>query len=211
MLRYHLIPVTPFQQNCTLLWCNQSKEAVLIDCGGEPDKIKSLVDANGLTIKQIWLTHGHIDHVGAAPVLAEDYQVPIYGPHSDDQFWLAQLPWQSRQTAFPETVAFTPDRWLQAGDQLQLGQWIFQVLHCPGHTPGHLAFYQAEQQLAWVGDILFHNSIGRTDFPQGSQQQLLTSIKQQLLPLGDDVHFIPGHGPMSTFGQERQHNPFLQE
>lgn len=207
---FRILPVTPFQQNCTLLWCEHSRSAVIIDPGGEPDRILGQVAALKLTPQQVLLTHGHLDHVGASAQIAQRLGIPIWGPHLDDAFWIRALPEQCEMFGFPPVTAFEPDRWLQAGDRINVGEVSLDVLHCPGHTPGHLVFFHAGDKLAQVGDVLFKGSIGRTDFPRGNHDQLLDSIQQRLFPLGDDVRFIPGHGPMSTFGEERRTNPFVR-
>lgn len=209
MLSYEIIPVTPFAQNATLVWCDETREAAIIDAGGEVARLMEAVKARGLTLSKILLTHGHIDHAGGAAELREQTGAPVIGPHRDDQFWLDGLGQQSRMFSFPDTKPVTPDQWLQDGDSVQLGHSTLQVLHCPGHTPGHVVFYDAENQVAQVGDVLFAGSIGRTDFPKSNHQDLIESIRNKLFPLGDDVRFIPGHGPMSTFGEEKRSNPFV--
>jgi len=207
-MEYEIIPVTGFQQNCTLVWCSKTKEAAVIDPGGDQDKILARVDALQLTLTQIWLTHGHIDHAGATGDLAEKLDLPIIGPQKKDAFWIEALAQQSQMFGFPAAKPFTPNRWLEDGDTVCVGEQVFQVLHCPGHTPGHVVFYHPDTQLAQVGDVLFQGSIGRTDFPQGNHDDLIRSIREKLFPLGDDVRFIPGHGAMSSFGRERTSNPF---
>ncbi len=210
MMRYKILPVTHYQQNCSLLWCDATKEAALIDPGGEAARLLREIDEAGLTLKMVLLTHGHMDHVGGAASVAEQRQVPIIGPHENDTFWLEMLPQQAEHFGFPPTAAFTPTRWLQDGEQLQLGELSLQVIHTPGHTPGHLSFYCAEGATVFVGDVLFQGSIGRTDFPQGDYTTLIDSITRRLLPLGDNITVVPGHGPTTTLGEERRHNPFLQ-
>lgn len=209
MLRYQIIPVTPFAQNCCLLWDDATQDAVLTDPGGDLDTIFARVAQLGVTLRAVWLTHAHIDHAGAAAAAARRAAVPIIGPHPDDQFWIDGLPQQSKLFGFPPAEAFTPERWLHDGDQLTLGTLRFDVRHCPGHTPGHVVFHQPEAKRCWVGDVLFAGSIGRTDFPRGNHQQLLDSITQRLWPMGDATVFIPGHGPESTFGEERRSNPYV--
>jgi glyoxylase-like metal-dependent hydrolase (beta-lactamase superfamily II) len=209
VLDYRIIPVTPFQQNCTLLWCRDTGEAAVIDPGGEPDRILSAISELGIRPGMVLLTHGHLDHVGAAGDLAERLGVPIEGPHQDDEFLFRGIPVQCEMFAFPPLQPFYPGRWLQDGNCIRLGSHHLTVIHCPGHTPGHIVFFDAEGRLAQVGDVLFRGSIGRTDFPRGSHRELLRSIRERLFPLGDDVRFIPGHGPMSAFGIERKTNPFV--
>ncbi len=209
MLRYRVLPVTAFAQNCTLLWDEASGEAALIDPGGEVDRLLAAVQAEGVTLRAVWLTHAHIDHAGGVADVVERTGVPVIGPHRGDQFWIDALPEQSRLFGFPPARAFTPDRWLADGDQVELGALRFAVRHCPGHTPGHVVFHQPQAQRCWVGDVLFAGSIGRTDFPGGNHAELIASITQKLWPMGDDTVFIPGHGPESTFGEERRSNPFV--
>lgn len=210
MLQYHILPVTPFAQNATLVWCDETREAAIIDAGGEVERLLAVVEEKQLQLTQLLLTHGHIDHAGGVALLKERTGARVLGPHRADDYWLEKLADQSRMFNFPEARPFVPDVWLEEGDSVTLGRHQLQVLHCPGHTPGHVVFFDAENQLLQVGDVLFAGSIGRTDFPGGNHQQLLLSIHQKLLPLGDEVRFIPGHGPMSTLGQERCTNPFLQ-
>jgi glyoxylase-like metal-dependent hydrolase (beta-lactamase superfamily II) len=211
MLRYLTIPVTPFQQNCSLVWCDQTQEAAVIDPGGDLDRVLAEVQRLGLNLTQIWLTHAHIDHAGGTGELAQRLQLPIIGPHAGDQFWIDGLPQQSQMFGFPPAKAFTPTRWLQDGDTVRVGQSELTVRHCPGHTPGHVVFHSAEAQRAFVGDVLFAGSIGRTDFPQGDHDTLIASITQRLWPMGNDTVFIPGHGPESTFGRERRSNPYVAD
>lgn len=210
-LGYRVIPVTSFEQNCSLVWCETTRMAALIDPGGDLPKLLAAVDAEQVSLQQIWITHGHIDHAGAVAELSEQTQCPIYGPHIADCFWIDLLPQQSQMFGLPPARIFQPDRWLQQGDRLELGEQTVEVLHCPGHTPGHLVFHHVESQLAFVGDVLFHGSIGRTDFPRGSLDELMRSIRERLLPLGDEVRFVPGHGRLSSIGIERESNPFLTE
>lgn len=208
-MRYAIVPVTPFDQNCTIFWCESTRQAAVIDPGGNPERILKVLADEQLTLAKILVTHGHIDHAGGVAGLAAQTGVPIEGPHEDDRFWIDGMPQQSKMFGFPNGQSFTPNRWLQAGDQVSFGEIELAVLHCPGHTPGHVVFYHAPSRLAQVGDVLFQGAIGRTDFPRGDHATLIRSIKEQLFPLGDEVHFIPGHGPMSTFGEERRTNPFL--
>ncbi|MGL4861409.1 MAG: MBL fold metallo-hydrolase [Enterobacteriaceae bacterium] len=210
-MKYQIIPVTDFQQNCSLIWCEKSREAAFVDPGGEAKKLIAAAQQQGVEVKQILLTHGHLDHIGIAADLAQHYGVPILGPHQADAFWLELLPQQSERYGMECSPLSQPTRWLHDGDSISVGAEPLQVLHCPGHTPGHVVFYHQPGRLAWVGDVLFRGSIGRTDFPQGNHQQLLASIRNKLFPLGDDVTFIPGHGPISTFGEERRSNPFVGE
>ena len=210
MLQYHTHPVTAFQQNCSLVWCDATMEAALIDPGGEVDALISEVNQRGLALKAIWLTHAHIDHAGGAGELAERLSLPIVGPHTADQFWIDALPQQSAMFGFPPARSFAPTRWLQDGDTVQIGNETLQVRHCPGHTPGHVVFHAPQIDRAFVGDVLFAGSIGRTDFPQGNHQQLIDSITSRLWPMGDQTVFIPGHGPDSSFGRERRSNPYVR-
>lgn len=208
-MRYSIVPVTPFEQNCTIFWCEKTRQAAVIDPGGDIESILKALESEGLTLTKILVTHGHIDHAGGVAALAERTGVPIEGPHEEDRFWIDGMQQQSRMFGFPNVQGFTPDRWLQDGDTVSFGEVELSVLHCPGHTPGHVVFFHAPSRLAQVGDVLFQGSIGRTDFPRGDHATLIRSIKEGLFPLGDDVEFIPGHGPMSNFGEERQYNPFL--
>jgi len=209
MLHYHTLPVTPFAQNCSLVWCDQTTLAAVIDPGGDLDHILAEVRRLGLSLTAIWLTHAHIDHVGGAGELAERFSLPIIGPHEGDQFWIAGLPQQSAMFGFPPARTFTPTRWLRDGDAVTIGHEQLHVRHCPGHTPGHVVFHAPQIQRCFVGDVLFAGSIGRTDFPQGNHEQLIASITQRLWPMGDDTIFIPGHGPESSFGRERRSNPYV--
>lgn len=207
---YHIIPVTAFAQNCSLIWCAETRQAAIVDPGGDAEKIKHEVAEQGVAVTQILLTHGHLDHVGAAAVLAAHYGVDIVGPQKLDAFWLEGLPAQSRMFGLAECAPLTPDRWLEEGDCISVGNVALEVLHCPGHTPGHIVFFDRAGRLLVSGDVIFNGGVGRSDFPQGNHQALIESIMVKLLPLGDDVTFIPGHGPMSTLGDERVSNPFLQ-
>jgi glyoxylase-like metal-dependent hydrolase (beta-lactamase superfamily II) len=209
MLHYQTIPVTPFQQNCSLVWCNKTLQAAVIDPGGDLEVLLDAVKQLGLTLEQIWITHGHIDHAGATAELAQMLNLPIIGPHEDDQFWIDGLPQAAASYGFAPAQVFTPTRWLHDGDTVTLGEHTLQVRHCPGHTPGHVVFYSPEIRRAFVGDVLFAGSIGRTDFPQGNHQDLIDSITQRLWPMGNETVFISGHGPESTFGRERQSNPYV--
>ena len=209
MLQYQTIPVTPFQQNCSLIWDDQTQQAAVIDPGGDLDLILSEVQQRGLKLEQIWLTHAHIDHAGGTAVLARNLNLPIVGPHPGDQFWIDRLSDQGRMFQLPDAEVFTPTRWLADGDTVTLGSHTLNVRHCPGHTPGHVVFHSPEIKRAFVGDVLFAGSIGRTDFPQGDHDTLIASITQRLWPMGNDTVFIPGHGPESTFGRERISNPYV--
>lgn len=207
-MRYLSIPVTPYEQNCTLLWCEKTREAAVVDPGGDIDRVLKAAEREGLTLTKILITHGHIDHAGAAADLAEQCKLPIEGPQKEDAFWIDGLSQQSQRFGFPHAKSFTPTRWLEEGDTVSFGEETLQVFHCPGHTPGHVVFYHAPSKLALVGDVLFQGSIGRTDFPRGNHQDLINSIQKKLFPLGDDVEFVSGHGPNSTFGDERRFNPY---
>ena len=208
-MKYAIVPVTPFQQNATVLWCEETRHAAVVDPGGDLPLILRVIETEGLVLEKILVTHGHIDHAGAVADLAEKSGLPIEGPQIEDKFWIDGMPEQSRMFGFPAVRSFVPNRWLEQGDQGTVGNQVLDVLHCPGHTPGHVCFYHAPSQLAIVGDVLFQGGIGRTDFPKGDYQTLIRSIKERLLPLGDDVEFVPGHGPMSSFGDERRYNPFV--
>ncbi|MEH6578757.1 MAG: MBL fold metallo-hydrolase [Amphritea sp.] len=210
-MKYSIIPVTSFQQNCTLLWCEETLNAAVVDPGGDVSRILSKVDELGLTLEKILLTHAHIDHAGGTAELAGQAGIQIEGPHLEDKFWIDGLPQQSQMFGFPPVEVFEPNRWLVDGDTVTVGNETLEVLHCPGHTPGHVVFYHNAEQLALVGDVLFQGSIGRTDFPKGDHDILISSIRNKLFPLGDEVAFIPGHGPMSSLGQERRTNPFVSD
>ena len=209
MLKYLTVPVTAFQQNCSIVWCDQTLQAAVIDPGGDLDRLLAHVTQLGLKLEQIWLTHAHIDHAGGTAELARRLSLPIIGPHPGDQFWIDGLPQQGAMFGFPPSEPFTPTRWLDDGDTVTLAGHTLQVRHCPGHTPGHVVFYSPDIQRAFVGDVLFAGSMGRTDFPGGNHAQLIASITERLWPMGDDTVFIPGHGPESTFGAERQTNPYV--
>ncbi len=208
-MKVAIIPVTPFQQNCSLLVCEQSNKAAVVDPGGDLELILDAVKKQGVELEKILLTHGHIDHCGGTAQLAADLGIPVEGPHIDDRFLIDELPQQGLRFGFAQLQSFTPARWLAGGDSVRFGQVELQVRHCPGHTPGHVIFYSPDYRLALVGDVLFAGSIGRTDLPRGDHATLIRSIRGQLWPLGDDVTFIPGHGPTSTFGEERASNPFV--
>lgn len=208
--RAAIIPVTPFEQNCTLIWCEDSKRAVVIDPGGDVDNIMQAIAQSGVKVEKIWLTHGHLDHAGGAAELKERLGgVPIEGPHIADKIQLDNLEASAQRFGFSGMRNVTPDRWLNEGDQVQIGDLTFDILHCPGHSPGSVVFFNKDMRFAHVGDVLFNGSVGRTDLPGGDHATLINSIKTKLLPLGDDVGFICGHGPGSSIGQERQTNPFI--
>lgn len=206
-----VIPVTPFDQNCSLVWCDATKKAVVIDPGGDVAIIMAAIAQTGVTVEKIILTHGHLDHVGGSAALAAELNIPVWGPHPADQYWLDGLPRQSQMFGFPLTPALQPNQWLQEGEVIACGERQFEVIHCPGHTPGHVVLFDREAKQAWVGDVLFAGSVGRSDFPGGDHDTLVASIRDKLFPLGDDVRFIPGHGPDSTFGEERRSNPFVAD
>jgi len=206
-----ILPVTPFQQNCSLVICTTSGRAALVDPGGEAGRLLDAVAKSGATLEKVLVTHGHVDHCGAVAAIAERAGVPVEGPHRDDAFWIDQLAGQATMFGVPGARPFAPDRWLQAGDRVAVGELVFEVRHCPGHTPGHVVFADRTRDIAFVGDVLFHGSIGRTDFPRGDHDTLIRSIVEELWPLGDDVRFVPGHGPMSSFGEERRSNPFVSD
>jgi glyoxylase-like metal-dependent hydrolase (beta-lactamase superfamily II) len=206
-----IIPVTPLQQNCTLIWCTRTMRGAFTDPGGDLPKLKAVAEKHGVTIEKLLVTHGHIDHCGLTGVFARELGVPIEGPHPDDKFWIDQAPMAGAQYGLDGAEAFTPDRWLFEGDQVTVGDLVLDVHHCPGHTPGHVIFHHAPSNLAIVGDVLFQGSIGRTDFPRGNHGDLIRSITSRLWPLGDATAFVPGHGPMSTFGAERQTNAYVAD
>jgi len=210
-LQGEIIPVTAFQQNCTLIWDPSTMRGALVDAGGSPDQLRARAAEHGVTIEKLLCTHGHLDHVGAVADLADALGVPVEGPHEDDRFWIEGMPEAARQYGFPPTRSFEPTRWLHHGDTVTVGSITLDVIHCPGHTPGHVVFHHQASKLALVGDVIFQNSIGRTDFPRGNHGDLIRSIRERLFPLGDDVQFVPGHGPMSTFGRERQVNPYVSD
>ncbi len=209
-LRAAIIPVTPLQQNCSLIWCTATNKAALVDPGGDLPRIRQALGQAGVILEKILITHGHIDHCGEAGTLAKQLGVPIEGPHEADRFWISRLDEDGRNYGVNGQV-FEPDRWLVHGDQVTVGQLTLDVIHCPGHTPGHVIFYHGPSKLAIVGDVLFQGSIGRTDFPMGNHGDLINAITTRLWPLGNDTLFIPGHGPTSTFGQERKTNAYVSD
>jgi glyoxylase-like metal-dependent hydrolase (beta-lactamase superfamily II) len=209
MLRHATVTVTPFDQNCSIVWCDATNEAAVVDPGGDLPRIRAAIHRLGVSVRQVLLTHAHIDHAGGAAELAAGLGVPIVGPHEGDRFWIDALPLQARQFGFPASQRFEPSRWLADGDTVTVGRETLAVRHCPGHTPGHVVFHHAGAKLALVGDVLFAGSIGRTDFPGGDFDTLVASITGRLWPMGDDTVFVPGHGPASTFGDERRSNPYV--
>ena len=206
-----IVPVTAYQQNCSVMVCEETGKAALFDPGGDIEKIEAAISSLGGTLDVIYLTHGHMDHCAAADVLRKKYGVEVIGPQKEDAFWIDKLPEWCKMTGFPHADPFTPDRWLNDEDTVEFGSQQLQVKFCPGHTPGHVIFFHEQARLAIVGDVLFQGSIGRTDFPRGDHDTLIASIQNKLWPLGDDVTFIPGHGPTSTFGHERATNPFVAD
>ena len=204
-----ITPVTMFQQNCSLLWCHETLKGAIVDPGGDTGRVLAQAQKAGVTIEKLLITHAHIDHAGATAQLARELEVPIEGPQREDQFWIDLLPEQGARYGFAPAEAFVPDRWLEHGDTVTVGNLTLNVVHCPGHTPGHVVFFESQSQIAFVGDVLFQGSVGRTDFPRGDHATLIRSITERLWPLGDEVTFVPGHGPTSTFGQERKTNPYV--
>lgn len=210
-MKITVVPVTPFQQNCSIIVDEDTGKAAVVDPGGDLDRVMDALNSTGATLEKILLTHGHLDHCSGAAALRERTGAPIEGPQHEDSFWIAQLPQAAAKHGFPPAEAFEPDRWLEDGDTVTVGDIVLGVRHCPGHTPGHVVFHSAPERLAFVGDVLFAGSIGRTDFPRGDHATLIRSITQKLWPLGEDVTFFPGHGPASTFGDERKSNPFVAD
>ncbi len=210
-MNFEIVPVTHYQQNCSIVWCEETMEAAVVDPGGDIGVIQSALERLGVKPVKIILTHGHMDHVGGTAELSQSLHIPIEGPHLDDKFWIDALDSQAEMMGFEPREGFLPNRWLEHGDVVSVGKLSFEVKHCPGHTPGHVVLFEPSSKTAFVGDVLFCGSIGRTDFPKGDYNQLVESIRGQLWTLGDDVKFIPGHGPMSTFGQERKTNPFVAD
>ena len=210
-MKVSVVPVTPFQQNCSVVWCEATGKGAVVDPGGDVARIYEAAEQTGAVIEMVLITHGHLDHASATRAVAEHYGVPIVGPHRDDAFLISRLREQGLQLGLPEADSFEPDRRLEDGDAVTLGRLELQVIHCPGHTPGHVVFYEPESHFAVVGDVIFNGSVGRTDLPGGSFEQLAHSIRQKLFPLGDEVTFLPGHGSTSTFGWERKCNPFVAD
>jgi len=208
-LKFCIIPVTSYQQNCTLLICTKTNKAAIIDPGGDIDIILNEIEKENVVPETILVTHGHLDHVGAVAELASKLSLPVEGPQQDDKFWIDAIPAQIKTFGFPHSEIFMPNRWLNEGDIVNVGEQHLKVIHCPGHTPGHVIFFHEKSRLAIVGDVLFNGSVGRTDFPKGNFDTLIHSIKNKLWPLGKDVKFIPGHGPMSTFAEEMEFNPYV--
>ncbi len=206
-----IVPVTAFQQNCSILVCERTRRAAIVDPGGDLPRLREALAELDVTLEKVFLTHGHMDHCGAAAAVRDEFGVPIEGPQREDAFWIDQIKESSVRYGLPATEPFEPDRWLEQGDTVSFGEQTLEVLHCPGHTPGHVVFFHRDLQAAWVGDVLFQGSIGRTDFPRGDYDTLVHSIREKLWPLGDAVQFVPGHGPTSSFGEERRNNPFVAD
>jgi len=209
-LRATIIPVTPLQQNCSLIWCTKTMRGAFVDPGGDLPRLKAAAAQTGVAIEKILLTHGHIDHCGSAGIFAEELGVQIEGPHEADLFWIERLHEDGMRYGIAGNP-FSPSRWLNDCDRVTVGELELDVRHCPGHTPGHIVFHHPASKLALVGDVIFQGSVGRWDFPRGDQQQLIRSITERLWPMGDETAFVPGHGPMSTFGHERRTNPFVSD
>ncbi len=209
MLKYKIIPVTSLQQNCSLIWCEQTQDAALIDPGGDVELLLKAVDDNNVNLKAIYLTHGHLDHIGAADELRKKRHLPVIGPHKEDEFLFSAIPEQCEIFGFSAIDIFFPDEWLNEQQTINLGCEQLSVIHTPGHTPGHIVLKHEAQKLLWVGDVIFKHSIGRTDFPRGDFDILISSIKNKLFSLRENYRFVPGHGPESTLAEEKNHNPFL--
>ena len=210
-LKATIVTVTPYQQNCSIIKCESTGRGAIVDPGGDSDRILAAVEQMQVQVEKILLTHGHVDHSAAADPMRKEFGVPIEGPHEADRFWLEKLPDWTKMSNFPHADPFEPDRWLKGGDTVTIGAETLDVYFCPGHSPGHVIFVHAQQRVAWVGDVIFQGSVGRTDLPMCCHEALMSSIHETLLPLGDDLTFIPGHGPVSTLGQERQRNPFVMD
>lgn len=211
MLKVMIAPVTPFQQNCSIIWCDETMQGAAVDPGGDFDHLQAAIDQQGIQVAKVLLTHGHVDHASAAGTMADHYGVRIEGPHRDDLYLIEGLPESGAKYNFPAYKPFVPDRWLDNGETVNLGNLVLDVVHCPGHTPGHVVFFHSGTKIAFVGDVIFQGSIGRSDFPMGDHATLIRSITERLWPMGDDVTFVPGHGPTSTFGEERETNPFVSD
>jgi len=211
LLQIRVVPVTPFQQNCSVIWCLETRRGAVVDPGGDLGRILAVAQQEGVKLEKILVTHGHLDHAAATAELARRLDLPIEGPHPEDLFLIEGLPESAAQYGFPACAPFAPTRWLDQGDVVSVGELRLQVHHCPGHTPGHVVFFDASRRLALVGDVIFAGSIGRSDFPRGDHDALIRSIREKLFALGDDVTFVPGHGPTSTFGAERRSNPFVAD
>ncbi len=210
-MQVEVVPVTPFEQNCSILICKQTNKAAIVDPGGDSDLILGKLETLGVWVELILITHGHLDHCGHAAKLKKKLNVRIEGPHQADNFWILQLPQQGAQFGMGNLETFEPDRWLNQGDTVSFGKVRLDVFHCPGHTPGHIVFFEPKNKIAIVGDVLFKGSIGRTDFPRGDYNSLIDSITKVLWPLGEEITFLPGHGPTSTFKEERKSNPFVSD
>ncbi len=211
VMKVAIVPVTPLAQNCSLVWCSETMGGAIIDPGGDVAELKAAIEETGMKPERVLITHGHFDHAGGARELADALGVPVEGPHKDDKFWLDMIESQGQMYNVPGGINLTPERWLEAGEQVGFGNVVMDVFHCPGHTPGHVVFVEPNDKIAFVGDVIFLNSIGRTDFPRGDHAALITSIRETLFPLGDDVSFVPGHGARSTFGAERKSNPYVSD
>jgi len=208
-LKVEVVMVTAFQQNCSIIWCTETMSGAVIDPGGDVEKIINSIQKNGIQVEKILLTHGHLDHAGGATQLAREINVPIVGPQKDDAFWLEGIEKQAQNYGLPGAENCSPDQWLNDGEEIAVGNEKLNIYHCPGHTPGHVIFYHKDAELAFVGDVLFKGSIGRTDFPRGDHSALIHSITSKLWPLGDSTRFISGHGEISDFASERATNPFV--
>ncbi len=210
-MKVYLVPVTPFEQNCSIIVCEKTNRCAVVDPGGDLDRIEDAIRRSGATLEKILITHGHADHCAGTGELRRRTGVPVEGPQREETFWIDQLPASTKRFGLPPAEVFTPDRWLEDGDTVQVGELVLEVRHCPGHTPGHVIFFERGERVAFVGDVIFEGSIGRSDFPRGDMATLVNSITQKLWPLGDDVTFVPGHGSTSTFGAERRSNPFVAD
>ena len=208
-MKVAVVPVTSYQQNCSLILCEETQQVAAVDPGGDLEQLEAQIAAMGGKLAVVLLTHGHMDHCSQGRVFADRHGVQVIGPQKEDKFWIDMLPETCARVGFPPAEAFVPDRWLEDGDTVSFGKITLQVLHTPGHTPGHVVFYHKGQKLAFVGDVIFQGSIGRTDFPRGDFDTLINSINNKLFPLGDEVTFVPGHGPLSTIGEEKRSNPFM--